>query len=1488
MSNIKFKLNLNKHPKDCEDYSLIQARNIRVSDDFSCLQSEESIVPFPSIDISDTYKLVGVIPCNTEIILFVVNKDSYSNLSSENPECSCILFRYNEKTNTIQDYQPYQGIPITYHKGKIKGTFTYNVNNELIIAFSEYDALVDVPLKTINLGVAGTKEGADYTSDFNFDGKSPISPEIVIPRVSSFDYVSGSSYKGWYYYFIRYKINEHDYTQWYPIGSPIFICTLKLQNIFKYGLKSASNEYILNGASDHFSDNNDIANESIKLNIQSIDTHYNNFQIGFVCAAKDYSKAFRTSDISTKSVYTYEMKISECFEDSVNDLILATYNYYNVKNIINYKNRLYISNYKEKKDPDISKSELDKIRLSLHINTLELNDIQNNNIDVDSNGRIINGQIIKDYIPANPTLYYIWNNHEYKVTAQSGKVLKGVPTSAWIVSSGGHTYNATISINGSNLNLEFTINNITYAIVISLIAGAWIITINSFTDIIDLSQGDDKIYINTNNSFNERKLKNTLIPGETYNFYIHFVDKYGEVTKGYKLNNNVSFKISGSDSEYFPVYIGDGRNNTSVLHTEYSNCYLLVPKNTTFTRYIFTTFKLGYNPQYDLESNSYIFSEADDRYTISIQDAIDRLHIPDTLRNKTNLKWYDILSTSLINEELDNYPFSYAENNNGDSLFKVPELDIISTYNVNICSLNFDLNGFEIPEGYVGYYFSYEKFEHTKKITGILTIYDIFEQASCGGVDPGGIRHYKNYNIRPGTYIPSFYSSRLDIDDELDLDYNFIFLDYNYKIEDDNSSPYYTSGNKEILSGQYPTNYNKIEVLKDIEPDAFNKKYFVISDYSLNKANNILDGRYGVGTALNIKFSTDEINQIFTGGVHYVRATLLKVNKNIYTNENKTLIKFTNIFDSNTTSEVISTGLNGHITYQGTLIYNFNKFIMSAENVILTENYRSYYPVPLFADYIEDIGNIRPPVAYLQQICYDDIFYETKSFKNYPQQLTQIIDEVTGDDEKLIPFTINSIITPANSIDLFRELYTNQDKLNPKTYLAKSENESYVYQFDKRIQRSNVISDESFANSWRRFPVEGYKDISENKGKITNLIGIGTNLIAHTEHSLFAFDRNNTLQTADDENIKLAMPDIFDVDYKEIFTSDKGMCGLQDDKAFIVGQFGYIFYDNDAHRFYKFGEGKVEQIDFSIVQFLNTYTPYNVRFAHDKERNRILINFYTIDYRKYYTDEDAWFTLSYNYVIKEWISFHDYRFSEAYNTKNMLYLFEGLNELYANDDIIKQPSRVYCILLDYNKYLRTIISDSQSTRMLYNSFGNDGTNRIRRMIPYEYDTDQRHHVYPVKLSIIVHGPYIPIKTLEYLTYKLFRRGGDNYHYKDDYYNNIGTEIDREQVPYSGFELRVFNKEVDTGLIDVAIDAEVDKNTSVMNYKKPWWELDNWNFNYLRDIKQGSGHDSMARLYGNYFVIQFDLLNVDAEDNDKIKQKLEFEDLDVTLITDKTV
>ena len=1457
MSNLKFQLNANKHPKDCPSNSLVYAHNIRVSDDFSCLQNEESIVGHPTINDyieKYAYNIVSVIPCNKELVIFVTN--------SEHPGKASIL-RYNENDDIIVHMYS----DLEYSNGKIIGTFTYNINNELIIAFSEYGGNKDIPLKTINLGVWNGENTVSEERDFS-DGKLALSPEVKIPNVNYFDYVPGTSYKGWYYYFIRYKINKNDYTKWFPIGFPIFITALELRNIFKYGLNGGTattngdqrvidNNFYLNGISDHFSSKEDVTDETVYLHLENIDTNYNYFQIGFVCVSKTYSKAFRTSDISVSSEYTYTMNISSCIEYSVDSLIIENYNYYNVGNVINYKNRLYISNYKEVGDPDISEENLRKIRLKLFKYNYNLYDIKRKEITNEKEKNIDINHISSnyEYIEANPKL-----NPIDLIISTMEMARLSVPfdfTTTYVETNLGTKYYPTVEEVTELLprttkhifTLSFTINGYTYKIKIEgsyndtdTTANFMVSDASGFTNIIYIS--DIFNYINTNNSFNNRKRISTLIPGEVYNFYIHFVNKYGESTKGYKLYNTAKCIIEGSDTEYIPIKIND--TDTDIL---------LVPKdNYIFVQDVYpvqidrTGMKLGRYLYYDNGNNSYIFEELIyENIQTRILGIVTHLGINNLHNIDSSLKWYELYSY-YIDDSSSDIPFSYYKNLNNDVLFKVPNYNHTlenNGFKAGLYFLEFDLNGFQLPDEYIGYYFSYEKFESIKKITGILSKIDVFQQPSIfGGDEP----KYKRYNEIESTILQNakFYSSNLDISDEPNLDYNCIRVEPTHSILLDDKSYSYTSKNKDILSFKYPINYNKVEA--PIKDEDTNFRFYSISDVQLDTANKVIDNKFGVGTSLSIK--TEDLNKIFSD-TDYVRVSLLKLNKNIYTNENKVLIKFTDIY-YDSTEDRISKGLNGHITYQGTLIYNYNKFIMSAENVILTEQFKTYYRCPVYEGLYERfITQDRPPVAYIQQLCYDDIFYEAKSFKTEPETLFQNIELVTDKENDIIPFAINNIVRPANSVDLFEELQTNQDKLNPKTYLAQNNNRTYLTQFDKRVRRSNVIADESLNNSWRIFPLEGYKDISENKGNITNLVGIGTTLLVHTEHSLFAFDGSNTLKTGDDQNIRLTLPDIFDIDYTEVFTSDLGVCGLQDKEAWIVGQFGYIFYDNDAHRFYKFAFKKIEVIDYDIVQLLNNSIPYEVRFASDVERNRLLIKFKIYD--GIYREEPRYitYTISYNHQLNKFISWHTYSFDKSTNTKSMLYL------IYNN--------KIYCNIHDLNW------SDYKIQRR-----------RFAPAIDKNYGTYENGTNTSPKLSIIVNDSYNIIKTIEFISYKLFKKS--NSINDGPIVSNIVDERELTRIPYSGYQIRIHNDMCDSGLIDVSVDTNSAKNV-FNNYKKPWWEFGNWNFNYFRDIKQGvSSHDIMSRLYGNYFIIDF----IFYDDNNPYNQKIEFENLDVKLIADETV
>ena len=578
--NIVPKLNLNKHPKDCDNLSLVDARNIKISHDESCITNENSIITNALIQTviykiyNNNFLIRGVIPINTGIVLFV---QDYNKVETNINKLD--IFIYNEKTINKDEniYLAYS--ELSYHGGKFTGTFTYNVENELIIAFSEYDCNNNelVPLRTINLG-SPDKAGAEDNGDLKqVESKLSIIPEVKLPNISNVEYVKGNAYKGWYYLFIRYKINKTDYTQWYPIGYPIYIDTINRNNIVRYifnrnAFPEKANETIeINqltslligrqpwdgygvGFSDYISDTTDICNETFKIGIKDLDINYNIFQIGIICASKSYIKSYKTFDINIvkDTINYYTINLKNCEEYGSQELISTYYNYFNVKNIINYKNRLYIAGYNENKinEEEIINS-VKNITVGLHTSVINTNYNENSNIrrDVtvykenpnpyqfDESIYHINGLIeipFSEYFSCDDTdLVDFLDSENNKINIVSIKA-----SDLYIT-----TTNEDNVIDTNRINGYFAIININYKGTDYSRSGIYKIVINDNMSNIKVIN-NMKIalqlgfpYIKTDKDFINRKLATTLIPGEVYNFFIHFVDKYGNFTNGYKIDN---------------------------------------------------------------------------------------------------------------------------------------------------------------------------------------------------------------------------------------------------------------------------------------------------------------------------------------------------------------------------------------------------------------------------------------------------------------------------------------------------------------------------------------------------------------------------------------------------------------------------------------------------------------------------------------------------------------------------------------------------------------------------------------------------------------------------------------------------------------------------------------------------------------------------------------------------------------------------------------
>lgn len=1585
--NIQPKLNLNKHPKDCDNLSLIAAKNVKLSNDMSCLTNEEGIEL--NNYISDYFaskntitELVGCIPCNTELVLFTsekrerrvnhikaeivsitdltglkfyirlysdfavkseikcnisyiqrddtktaivtlknntketlynigsvtgydceltgivgINKDDYYIYDYNNTASSDIIFlgdfiyRYNEKTNEI-----YLALnKWKWSGGKIKGTFTYNVENELIICVAEYEGnnSIDIPLKTINLGKFGEDAFDNKLEDKHF----AISPELEIPSISSHEYISGSAYKGWYYLFIRYKINKSDYTQWFNFAYPIFVDNIEPTQLFRYNFginhefdyifdRPPSIDLVLTyatkyrdifpastpddgycfGTFDCISDNTDVSANTFLVNINFPDTYrdYNMYQIGIICASKSYTKCWRTSDIVINNISkdTYIFDVKQLVEESAENLINENYNYFNVKNIINYKNRLYISNYNEhtlnNKIINNEKEILNNVSISLIVdnninlytgksliydanikNTMLLFSKITNTTETDKNilqyftvydrDAIENRSILnKLQLPldtllhskgkkANITLYKDGNRTDIDNVNLSSIILEAYTS----IENGKLSYNIP-----SYMMIRYNYEIYDYI---------HIYTDTSKTDYISISSGTYSIYYTdlcyyNKDTFDYRKtVGTTLLPDEVYNFFIHFVDKYGHVTNGYRLENKNTFKHPVTNINCIPLPIDIVNVGTK---------YILIPEDTTFKNLISS---ITDNTLYDIDSSI-------KNYNLSNGEKIEGYDII-TLQNLISIKYGSFINENIASE-LKIYQvintgvydkFGIFINNNGDRLWRIPEnkyyIDknndgTIAAESLLTYTLNVDVP--KLPDGYIGWFISYEKFESINKVTGFLTKNDAITNIKISGNDV--MSSYYNENNAGNSSKMYFYSSKFDISDSLILGYNGIKLEIANGYKEDRTWQNILSRN---INTKYPFNLNK--PLLDIKDSYINNKFdFTVQNFhkyylpnsKLCVADSVKDGRGGLGTALELDdigifkvFSTDDKHFVMDNTVY--TATLCNYTLNLYMSNNKELFRLSDIYYGTGRKNIVR-GLPGVVTYDGVHIYNSKGVQYNSSTFDL-----------LFANgktgkYIDrNVGNnqfrnkLNPFVQYVQFPVYDTYFYESKKINNIPTPQSfpiKGIDGTTDINEK--SYYIGQIIEPKNSIDLFVNPQGSQQDFNLKLFTNFRDDVINIDRFDKTIRRSNIMQDESKINAWRTFPVEGYKNITENKGIITNLVGIGTYLLAHTEHSLFMFNTDSTLKT-NNRDIQLQQQDAFEVDYVEVFTSDKGYGGLQDDLAFILDQFGYIYYNNDFNHLYQFNNGQLNIIDGDIQNWLLKRNPYNVRFANDKFNNRLLIKFdFNIDNNKYNE------VISYHPEHGSFISLHDYYFIKAYNTKTELYLYCGGDEVRKHD----------CLLHNFSKF---------------KNYGYFDILPIVGSNNYSESLDNGNNIYKSYISIILNSEYDTIKFLEYIEYNL-RKINKNF------INDISiSPVEGTLQPYAGDIIRIFSEYCDTLDINVKLE-EINKFNK---YKKPRFNLGNWNFNYFRNNIINHSNilpsDKLSRIYGNYIIIKFIFDNNDG-------------------------
>lgn len=1481
--NVSFELNLNRHPKNHKNKSLSYALNMGISDDGTVLENDESllinkVINYHLLNIyqSEDYKIIHIIPCNTELVIFV-----------KRPNISLFdIWRYREKDNIVALFYD-KGI--IYNNGQFSSTFTYTSNDSLIIAFCEYpeddNSQIMNPMMTINLGtftngqVVTKRHWKSSNNEFNDRElepyKLPLQPEVTIPQIINVGYENYASYQGTYIIYIRFKINEYDYTQWYNFGFPIVNNITELNKIYvKRNTNSedkdeSGNECFNAHATNYpydintiFSKKSEIINNSISILIHTNNVNYEYVQIGCICKSKTYTKYFRTKDIKYNNDINVILANNNLIEEEFN--ILSYENYFNVKNIINKQNKLYISNYKSIDDSIDYSSFANNVKLNLCVgeetnisdyinNTKSFYNFTFNGINFDSRYLFVEpilthqfegdykfiGKEI-DYKFVSIALYlkrlglenFLTNNIKvYRLEYESiGKKYewnsKGVfdIRKCFIAVSTDYEFGVLQYDelkNGSITIEQFYENYLTKKAVAFLYIDDIEIylqkhAIGNFGRIYyqDEYQWDDRSITNNGdkradirgfklvNDNNQIIIEDHFNSGDTWDYadvlkefsytninsLLYNVNRYNTIQTN--INNYLKTSlIPGEIYDFYIHYIDKYGNSTKGYQLQCKDNLIKYNVNgqlvdgciIRLTQNVPSSMKDNerYYERYYIFPNIPILQNNDlnisQEYIKELKNNIYNNDIYDTYDDIGTATYKTILNSLKNLKYLHNANDLYWSDIADNWIFKgnLNHLSFIPYINSNGIKL------FKVPKivNFIGYY--NDPNDNSQIIEEHYNFnYSLNIKVTNNILPTGYVGYFISAKKHEKTYVLNGIGNEAILMNELitvlranDLCGNIIKT---YKIDINNDD--IINGLHLDINDSSKRRINSVSAINGI-----NVAYAGESQKNrLEKGSCI----YTTNEFTDVNISSDELNYV----------ELMNINKSIYTEDND-LYRIGNI--NYNLNEIINDGYNGVFGKSHCFKYGTDTVGVS---VCQTDKGRSSFGNVFCASIYGYYENVSP-FLYLDKTAKyyraDEIFYE--------------YIETLG--------LYNNLVVPVKDLDII--LYQKFKKLQYKTI------------FNRTVYRSNVISDESRQNNWRFFETDAYRNIEENKGNITNLLSIGTFLYIHTEHSLFAFNNDNSL-SMNNQQLQVATPDIFDTEYKEQFNTLLGYGGLQTKDSWIAGTFGYIYFNRDANELIDILSNSMNRLDDNMYEFIQLYKPTNILFANDIKHNRIFVKLINKTNSIY---------LSYNYKYKKFVSFHNINFDKSYNTKDNLYL------LY-NNYIYQFKDKEYGI-----------------NEKVYHITNNNGIFEIN------YKNTNKNN----NISFIINRYYSDIKYLENITYKLRQRSSDIITHPN-ILNYIEYPVEKNIIPYSGDKLRIFNDFVDTGELNILVN-DATKN-KVTDYEKPYYNLGNWNYNNIRDIFNSTKSigDEMSRIYGNYFIISFTFEN-------QINH-IEFENLNVNLTQDK--
>lgn len=396
MANINPKLNLNKTPNLVNSNSLIFAKNIRLDvdgtihrdystfplsmpydkinqirnkydnlglrivNDLNIYLKEEELDDYSDVGVIKSFielccndddsvrnkyfKIVGIISSNNEFYLFI--DCGWTPLYAEDTKDYNLIIRYDEYS------ERFYVCPCNWkwNNGTIEGCLINNLRGEKILVIGEYNANKNVPIKSINLSKS------IFTDDESIYTQTPNIPITNFNYQDRFNYIIPN---GTYQFFIRYKIRDNFYTDWFPASRELFAGNSNTIDT-SYGTVKYVDEHRDSNVSFRF---------SVEHLNKEMTTYYESFQIGFICSHDDEIVARSWKHFGFNIDYiNFDYESNDVEEIEIADLTKTTYQLYNVGNITSFKNKVYISNYTESNFNDINLQEYaNKIGINIEL-----------------------------------------------------------------------------------------------------------------------------------------------------------------------------------------------------------------------------------------------------------------------------------------------------------------------------------------------------------------------------------------------------------------------------------------------------------------------------------------------------------------------------------------------------------------------------------------------------------------------------------------------------------------------------------------------------------------------------------------------------------------------------------------------------------------------------------------------------------------------------------------------------------------------------------------------------------------------------------------------------------------------------------------------------------------------------------------------------------------------------------------------------------------